>query len=1040
MKIKKVEVQAFRAYLEKANGTFDFMVPGQEGAAVPANFVSLYAPNGFGKSSFYDAVEWAMTNGSERFTGSVYEAAARGSKLDDEALRILRNTEAPDELETMVSVLTTVDDFVRSPGIVRKDSIDVDFKDKKLAEGAAFYRTIFLSQDAIDRFIRGVNPETRYQDFAKEYGEETESLRREVQAAYLGVGEQIESCKLTEKKLSNELKSPIDNHLVETFVAVAGELREAGITLASLSEAVGDTNLDELTEEIVTSLSRSQHELDLLTARELALNELAEGLAYNITDSDELSGLIAAEQKLIGAQGTLGKKDALLQTHAECARKLNSITEALRRHESIVAVSEKYRGLRKAKLEFDKTVSAEGLRLKTFELKLEQLTSQRGELQARLKDHQERKATWDILRSGSDGIFEKIKKSIHDQLALDGELKDASTKLDSISSRHVEQAKLLAAIDKMPGDVFELGVQDFAMLEIEANRFSELRAARAETVLIESKLANINLLIQDLETQSDAFGKLAAIAGEILAKDPKPNCPLCQKNHGSFRALQDAIDSNGLLQGSLKEKSDQRALELDNLARSRAVLSDMISDTNTLRAKKFKQLADDVRKITDEEAVAQRDKSLVESKIASAMQELISNKAIVLNLDREQLSERITQELKGFTTQIEIGQADLAAINQEIDSIGPHQSASILMVSEAKAELAKIEADVDFVKVHAYLLEKNLELSGDAKELEDFIEKVSSEAKEVRGLLEATDKSLASIAEELESAGLPSEIGLINSDVEIVTSRISELRARIESYGSRFVTTVEVSLAGSPDDEERLRTAIEVAVEHKKTLDAVCEKLVKLQALLDSIRPVISREAARKELNFTINRRTEYEALREKIAAELSGINSTLADQLDSMFQTNLINEIYRKIDPHPNFSEVRFACGFGLKNKPTLNVMVKDKGSEKEISPLLYFSAAQLNILSLSIFLARALNAKSPSGQPLDLILIDDPIHSMDSINVLSTIDLLRSIALNHDKQIVISTHDENFYELLKRKVPAGLCGSKFLKLKSFGRVEVDE
>ncbi|MFP3457951.1 hypothetical protein R0J89_17050, partial [Psychrobacter sp. SIMBA_152] len=90
----------------------------------------------------------------------------------------------------------------------------------------------------------------------------------------------------------------------------------------------------------------------------------------------------------------------------------------------------------------------------------------------------------------------------------------------------------------------------------------------------------------------------------------------------------------------------------------------------------------------------------------------------------------------------------------------------------------------------------------DAKELEDFVEKVSSEAKEVRALLEATDKSLASIAEELENAGLPSDIGLINSDVEIVTSRISELRARIESYGSRFVTTVEVSLAGSPDDEE----------------------------------------------------------------------------------------------------------------------------------------------------------------------------------------------------------------------------------------------
>jgi hypothetical protein len=1040
MKIKKVEVQAFRAYLEKADGTFDFMVHDQDGVEVPANFVSLYAPNGFGKSSFYDAVEWAMTNGSERFTGSIYEAAARGSKLEDEALRILRNTEAPDDLETKVSVLTTVQEFVRNPGVVRKDSIDVDFKDKKLAEGADFYRTIFLSQDAIDRFIRGVNPETRYQEFAEEYGEETESLRRAVQAAYLGVGEQIENCKVTEKKLSNELQSPIDNRLVEAFVAVAGELRETGIPLASLPEGVGDTDPDELTEEIITSLSKTQHEIDLLTTRELALNELAEGLAYNITDSDELSGLIAAEQKLIGAQVTLGKKDSLLQTQAARARKLNSITEALRRHDSIVAVSERYRGLRKAKLEFDKAVSADGLLLKTFELKLEQLTSQRGELQGRLKDLQERKATWDVLRSGSDGIFEKIAKSENGQLVLAGELKDASTKLDSISSRLTEQARLLAVVDQMPGDVFELVVQDFAILDIKADRFSELRAARAETVLIESRLANINLLIQDLETQSNAFGKLAAIAGEILAKNPGPNCPLCQKNHGSFRELKDAIDSNGLLQGILKEKSDQRDLEIDNLARSRRVLSDMISETNTLKARKIKQLATDVRKITNDEALAQRDKSLIESKTASAKQELISNKAIVLNLDREQLSAKIIQELKEFTTKIEIGQADLAAINKEIESIGPLQSSSISIVSEAKAELAKIEADVDFVKVHAYLLENNLELSGDVGELEDFAEKFNGEAKELRRLLEATEKSLVNIAEELESSGLPTEIGLIKSDNEIVASRISELRARIELYGSRFVTAVEVSLAGDAADEERLRIATEDTIKRKKSLDAVREKLGKLQALLDSIRLVISRELSRKELDATVNRRAGYESLRERIAAELQDINATLARQLDSMFQTDLINEIYRKIDPHPNFSEVKFACGFRLKTKPTLNVMVKDKGSEKEISPLLYFSAAQLNILSLSIFLARALNAKSPSGQPLDLILIDDPIHSMDSINVLSTIDLLRGIALNHDKQIVISTHDENFYELLKRKVPTGLCGSKFLKLKSFGRVEVDE
>ncbi|WP_448649101.1 hypothetical protein [Pseudomonas corrugata] len=1040
MKLKKVEVQAFRAYLEKANGTFDFMVPGQDGVAVPANFVSLYAPNGFGKSSFYDAVEWAMTNGSERFTDGVYEAAARGSKLENEALRILRNTEARDDLETEVTVSTTVKDFFRNPGIVRKDSIDVDFKERKLVEGADAYRTIFLSQDAIDHFIRGVNPEIRYQDFTKEYGEETESLRREVQAAYLGVGDQIENCKNVEKKLSAELQSPIDNHLVETFIVVAGELREAGIPLTCLPENVGDTNLDKLTEELVTSLSKTQHELELLTTKELTLNELIEGLIYNTNDSDELSGLIVTEQTLIGALVDLGKRDALLQTKTEHTAKLNQITEKLRQHESVTAVSEKYRQLREAKMALDKEINAESLRLTTLELKLKQLISQRVELQKRLQDLHERKATWDILRSGSDRIFEKIEKSAKDQLDLDGELKDASAKLASASSRLKEQARILAAVDQMPKDVFELVVQDFAMLDIEADRYSELRAARAETTIIESTLASINLMIQDLETQSNAFGKLAAVAGEILAKHPGPSCPLCQKNHGSFRDLQDAINSNGMLQGVLKEKSDQRSLELDKLTRSQKVMSELIAEINARKTRKIKQLEVDARVTTDEELVAQRNMSLLESKLLSLKQELISNKAIVLNLDHEQLSAKIVQELEAFTIKIETGLADLDALNKELESIGPLQTSAISKVSDAKAELAKIEADVDYAKVHAYLLENDLELSGDLRDLEDLAAKLNSKAKDLENLLDAADKFVISIAEKLERSGVPTETTLIKSDIETCASRITELRARIESYGSRYATILGVSLVDHDDHEERLRIATEDTLARKNSSDVVRAKLGELQALLDYIKPVISREVAARELESTVNRRVEYELLREKIAAELMIINATLARQLDSMFQTDLINEIYRKIDPHPNFSEVRFACGFGLKNKPTLNVMIKDRESEKEISPLLYFSAAQLNILSLSIFLARALNAKSPSGEPLDLILIDDPIHSMDSINVLSTIDLLRGIALNHDKQIVISTHDENFHELLKRKVPAGLCQSKFLKLASFGRVEVDD
>lgn len=119
---------------------------------------------------------------------------------------------------------------------------------------------------------------------------------------------------------------------------------------------------------------------------------------------------------------------------------------------------------------------------------------------------------------------------------------------------------------------------------------------------------------------------------------------------------------------------------------------------------------------------------------------------------------------------------------------------------------------------------------------------------------------------------------------------------------------------------------------------------------------------------------------------------------------------------------------------KPKLNVCVSVNNNTYDfIIPNLYFSQAQLNFLSLCVFLAKALNAEDDSGNSIDCIFVDDPIQSMDSINILSTIDLFRNIVVNEEKQIIFSTHDENVHNLLKKKMPPTLFKSKFMELESF-------
>ena len=68
----------------------------------------------------------------------------------------------------------------------------------------------------------------------------------------------------------------------------------------------------------------------------------------------------------------------------------------------------------------------------------------------------------------------------------------------------------------------------------------------------------------------------------------------------------------------------------------------------------------------------------------------------------------------------------------------------------------------------------------------------------------------------------------------------------------------------------------------------------------------------------------------------------------------------------------------------------------------------------------------------------MDDPIQYLDSINVLSFIDLMRIIITDKkiDRQLVISTHDENFFRLLKRKFDPDFYAAKFIEFESYGKL----
>ncbi|KPF53337.1 hypothetical protein IP65_13065 [Novosphingobium sp. AAP1] len=130
-----------------------------------------------------------------------------------------------------------------------------------------------------------------------------------------------------------------------------------------------------------------------------------------------------------------------------------------------------------------------------------------------------------------------------------------------------------------------------------------------------------------------------------------------------------------------------------------------------------------------------------------------------------------------------------------------------------------------------------------------------------------------------------------------------------------------------------------------------------------------------------------------------------------------LFQRIYNRIDPHPTFRLTQIVA-IMERGKGRLDVGVSDPDGDRKshnASPLL--SSSQLNSFAVSLFLA--MNLALPTLK-LGVTILDDPLQSLDSINLLGLVDVLRRFGAH--RQIILSTHEERLLGLLQRKLrPVG-------------------
>ena len=292
-------------------------------------------------------------------------------------------------------------------------------------------------------------------------------------------------------------------------------------------------------------------------------------------------------------------------------------------------------------------------------------------------------------------------------------------------------------------------------------------------------------------------------------------------------------------------------------------------------------------------------------------------------------------------------------------------------------------------------------------------------------------------------------------EVNLRAASLEESERALAAIEEQQRTAEQLERASSAWIGERDRRLAEVSIENVLEPEKIEQELENAGAALAKIaEDLATHEKAGEELALRVARSSES-ARRSELEEELEAAQKEHAELEAALRSRNetgdlatrilealresgsdavtsrvvkivpLLQRIYTRIDPHPAFRAVRFLTRISRGRGRLLAEVEDELGEVSTEAPEQVFSSSQVNALAVAIFLA--LNLGVPT--PLQLAMLDDPLQSLDDVNLLGLVDLLRRT--KDRRQLIVSTHDPRFGTLLEQKLRPIMDGQRTRLIK---------
>lgn len=1046
-KIKKIEISDFRIY----EGTEVFNL---ENKGNTANLIALYAPNGYGKTSFFDAIEWTFSNKIKRLENDYIK---KEIKSETENTILLTNSESYEKgiqgkinivLDNSLYIGKAVSKYKKSGTIYYNDYRQGNLSDGSIITDLSYIpETNVLTQDQIDKFLRFNTPEERFKelrDFWPQSFGATERLKQ-LSDIYKKLSKERDTITTEIDKNKEELSKLNENEenisKVNTWLDKFNNVDYTNFTkfsIEKIDKSISKENFEKIYEENSRNTKQLQIEIENLETKKANLEFLIKEVENYITSTSKIKSIEVNIKQLQTRKSNYINLRKSKELEGQLLKEIENLNQQAGEYNFLLDKLNYYL------LDIDKASQLKSIEQALLEENSKLLDYKKNVQNSiiNFKDSLQKHSSFlsdkkskerDLQKVFSEYQFtnEKLQNHRKELIEFKDKFQQNSVEIDGLQKLAQSYSLIIEKKDFSNNLLLDRIVKKDVLTEVQKLKNDLIE--KNEILLLEKEELNKLLRFNDDLDKVILYGK------EYLIKTESSDCPLCKTPFESFKDILSKIDLEKLGALNITEqqaKVDSIYKEINDLTYKIDELEKIIiSNINIERSKIFDEILA-LQEIKDKSATEiinceksietlsfDIDKHIIFFKEVDPT--LLNNDSDSFKIVEQRIKEEITklthkeERLKNILEKKEIQLKNLVirlTENSSIKQINKNSLESIENQEYLKTfeNLISIHSIDKTILTSAYLSVKVKEIIEKQSEKQSEKESASIKINDLILVLESEDSKVS-------EADIDGEINNLESDKKLFVDFIEKYTQQFNKYLSDQNFSKHIITQFLLQTTTYLNKLINLKNELNSfgiDLELIKEN-VRVNELLDEIR-VLENEIP------ALDRSLEkvFSARRDCMEYIQIGIND--------YFNKDVINLIYGRIEPHPKLTEIDFLTDFNDRGEPRL--LITTGNDEGQVNPILFLSAGQVNVLSLSIFLARCFEY---GNKEIETIFMDDPIQNLSDINVLSFIDLLRTLITTKNKQIVISTHDEKFFRLLQNKLPEEYCSAKYFEYESMGKLK---